>query len=70
MNIDEVLKDWKDRELLVRPFDARWEAIITIYDEIGNSQNDLILRGVASSPAQAIERAEKNLDPIKSGLSA
>jgi hypothetical protein len=56
--LDTVLPD-DDRELLIRPFDARWEAIITIYE--GNKTR----RGVSRSPLEAIERAEKNLDPVR-----
>jgi hypothetical protein len=60
--LNRVLPDAKDRELLVRPFDARWEAIITFY---GNSRaREVLFRGVGSTPTEAIERAEEDRDHI------
>lgn len=67
MNILDTVLPEKDRELLIRPFDGRWEAIITIYrgDFRECDRLEVIKRGVSSRPNEAIERAEKNLDPDK-----
>ena len=40
-----------DYEILVRPHDARWEAVLTRYSD--NKE----FRGVGSSPTEAIEQA-------------
>lgn len=51
--LNAVLGDEKDRELLVRPFDGRWEAILTVYE------SGTVLRGVGRTPADAIQALGK-----------
>jgi hypothetical protein len=54
-DLNDLLGEALDRELLVRPFDGRWEARLTIY------ATGTVLRGVGSTPTEAIQRcAEKH----------
>lgn len=53
MTIDEVLPA-DDREITVRPFDARWEAVITVY-----GSPDRQYRGVDRIPSRAVEMAQE-----------
>lgn len=48
-DLEKLLPD-RDRELTIRPFDARWEAILTVYARHGNDT----YRVVAGTPTQAI----------------
>ena len=61
-DINNVLGDEKDREITIRPFDARWEAVLTIYDL---PSDEMYKRGVGRTPSEAAERAQLNLDPAK-----
>jgi hypothetical protein len=60
--LNRVLPNAKDRELLVRPFDNRWEALLTFY--ASNVASEVLFRGVGRSPTEAIERAEEDRDHI------
>jgi hypothetical protein len=49
-DLNELLGEALDREILVRPFDGRWEAFLMTYS------TGKVLRGVGSTPTEAIER--------------
>lgn len=51
MNLKDVLYN-DDREITIRPFDGRWEAVLTVY-----SQPNRKYRGVDGSPSKAVEAA-------------
>lgn len=54
--MNDLLGEEKDRELLVRPFDARWEAILTVYDP------HEVVRGVGGTPTEAIRRCAERYE--------
>lgn len=52
--MDELMRALpdKDRELLIRPYDARWEAILTVYGK--NGRKDSVSRAVGSNVVEAL----------------